>query len=673
MNKVLFILSGLFICSVACLDAQVIRNAGKLHIGGNPSTTTALYIDGGIRMTGSGDIAHEGKTVLIGDFINDVTANTVFSTRNGTFEFRGRDAQKIHGSANKTTNYITFPNRVIVNNQHSDYRNTTVTVDYAMGITVRDLTFTRGRMVLDSRSSTLGGQRITDIAHLNAEQGGAIAYKHNQTNATDEGIVQVNLSLGDNWNQNPGRIVGFSSPFKKLYADYFLFNFLAEPDTIPGFGSRSGDLWIKDPKTELPAGRGYFMGQGLVPWNDSYYQETLSPAYYSAQRNDAVKDTFVFARRFAPASLSSFVNAAYGANAYIGEELNTSDVSVSIAKGLNFLGNPFLAPIKVSDLFASTIPSGWGITAADIEPRAWTLSTGYAGYLPDRTFYFGFNYLVAQQVGATAGDTIAPMQMFVISKTSNGNANFIIPQSKRIHANAHFLRSETAPEPVVDELLIETRDGLTGDFDRLCIVFRYDASLAATDRYDAPKLFNRTGGVNQAYTRSSDNKSLTTNVIPPSEDKLVMYFEPSRQPQEVTLRASRLNSITAVPNVVMEDRQTGFIADLKQMPVYRFQSSPSDRTDRFVLYFGLNAPTGLDRVNPQAFHVNYESDGIGIYGIDDRWMGHSVLVYDMLGQLVARHTITQAPFMRIEESLSRGIYLLKIAGVNTAASKFLVK
>jgi hypothetical protein len=665
MNKYLLILSGLFVCSGACLNAQALYNEGKLHVGG-ASSTTSLYLKGNLRMTKDGYIAHEGKTVLTGDFINDVTANTVFSTRNGTFEFRGENAQQIRGTANKAANYITFPNTVIINNKSANYQSTTVTIDPSMGITVNNLTFQRGRLVVDSRSYEQNNQRLTDIAHLYAE--GNITYKHGQGTLEEEGIVQVNLSLGDNWEN--GRMVGFSSPFKKIYADYFFFNFLAQPDTT-GLYARTNDFWIKDPKTSLPAGRGYFLGQGLVPWDDNYYLETLNPSYASANRSDAVKDSFVFARRFAPASLTSFVTNAYGNEPLSGEELNTGNVTVELKPGFNFLGNPFLTPLDLKELFGTPQTNVWGDAVTGIAKTVYKLESGHATYLPNREFEFGTTYLNAQAVGATTSDTIAPMQMFVVNKTTTGSANFIIPASKRVQASFPFLRSES--NPIVDELLIETQDEQTGDFDRLCIVFREGASLIANDQYDAVKLFNRTGGVNQIYTRSSDNKNLITNVIPSNTQNIVMYFEPSRQLQGVTLRADRLQSIAAVPHVVLEDRQTGKITNLKQTPTYYFQSSSSDRTDRFVLHFKDGPTTAADQIYLGVFRANYESGGIGVYGLKDSWIGHDALVYDMLGQLLYRSVVTQTPFMRIERSLPKGIYIIRIAGENTVAAKFLVK
>ena len=90
-------------------------------------------------------------------------------------------------------------------------------------------------------------------------------------------------------------------------------------------------------------------------------------------------------------------------------------------------------------------------------------------------------------------DTLSPMQAFIVHKTTTGTSTLKIPASKRVFRDAGRNTSfwRRAPEPRVDELLIETKDLLTGGFDRLCVVFRKNASRTADDTYDALKLFNR--------------------------------------------------------------------------------------------------------------------------------------------------------------------------------------
>ncbi|MDR2809806.1 MAG: hypothetical protein LBB84_04515 [Tannerellaceae bacterium] len=678
MDKYVIII-GLFLLP-GFMKSQALYNQGDIHIGGT-ANIASLYIEGNLTIVESGSITHTGKTILTGNFVNNITGGHVFAaTRNGTFEFRGAQTQYIEGTADKAEHYIEFPQTVVINNQQSDYKQSTVRIDPNMGATMKNITFQHGRLVLDSQAHNTSARDSTDIAHLLAETGGNIIYKHNQTNLQDEGVVQVNLSLGTNYMS--GRLVGFSPPFKKLYADYFLFNFLAIPDKY-GMFNKQNNYWIKDPKTELSAGRGYMLGQGLVPWNNTwpennYYLETLDPQYATADRHDAIRDTFVFARRFAPPSFTVFVKNAL-IDGYAGEELNTGDVTVPLTADDNqfiYLGNPYTVPLDLSELAdASTLASTiWGSAAPTISKRYYILSGKSSGsYLPNKEFQFNVSPLVGQAVGNTAPlpHQIAPMQMFAVTRTGTSNSSdFIIPASRRTHGTKSFLRSAPVPQ-VIDELLIETKDGMTGGYDRLCIVFRNNATLASTDMFDAPKLFNRTGGVNQIYTLSSDKKELTTSIIPPSTKTITMYFEPARQAQEVVLKADRLSSITSVDNIVLEDVQTGKLLDLKKSPTYRFVSSSGDKIDRFVLHFD-DGTVGLDAPSGSVFRANYEANAVWVYGIRENQIGTTAYIYDMLGNLLHQQTVTEVPSFRIGKSLSRGLYIIRLSG-EASVARFAVK
>jgi len=195
----------------------------------------------------------------------------------------------------------------------------------------------------------------------------------------------------------------------------------------------------------------------------------------------------------------------------------------------------------------------------------------------------------------------------------------------------------------------------------LCVVFRNDGTLKSTHKYDAEKLFNHTGGVNQIYTRSSDNKLLTTNIIPTSTKELTMYMEPSKERQEVKLTASRLNSISAVSSIILYDKQTGKTTDLKKTPTYTFLSSPSDKTDRFVLRFSGNT-TGMEDLNIKELSAYYTSGFITVQGLQESDVSNDIMVYNIQGQLLHRQVITDADVCRINKVLDKGIYLIKISG-----------
>ena len=676
MNKYYLVLM-LSLLSVSMAESQV-YHAGKITVGTPAVANGASWLIGGdLKMVQSSEIRHAattGKTVLGGSLINNVTAGHVFSQRNGIFEFRGTKVQRIGGTADKTTNYIEFPEIVFVNNSNTANSNDSAVVILHpdMGASVKTLTLTKGRLVIDSKVS---GEK-TDIAHLLVEAGGGVGYVRINSPATrhNDGIIQVNLAMGSNASQ--GRLVGFSSPFETLYADYFFFNFLSIP-TQGTFFSGNKDIWNLNPKLEMPAGRGYVLGQGIVPHtNTTYYSSHKNTAYATANFNDVAKERFSFARLFAPASLTSFVNGDAAITAekkFIGERINTSTVNVPIQEGFNYLGNPFTAPLDLTSFVNNTNSGDWGtFTTYEMEPAFYILTPGSTGeYLGNEVFSFTASYLVGQKVGSTVDSKVlAPMQMFAVKKRTSAANTFRINASARTHGQASFLRSDD--DTIENELLIETRDKETGGFDRLCVVFRKEASLKAEDLYDAEKLFNTTGGVHQIYTLSEDNMKLTTNMVPNTTPRLTMYFEPSSKMQEVTLTAGRINSLRAISDVVLEDRKTGVKTDLMTTSSYTFTSSPSDNADRFILHFTHN-PTGtesmLGETTPYAY---YNSNTIYVNRLRAADIGQQMKVYSMQGQLLHSQKVAETDPCRVYKPLGTGLYVVKVDG-NPHVMKLIVK
>lgn len=675
MNRWKIWLLTLFVLPLS-LSAQVFYNKGAMSVAGSVAKT-ALYIKGNMVVDGTEcAIANTGKTVLTGDFVNNVSLDNVFTNNStGTFEFKGTTTQHIRGSADKANHYIEFPYKVTVKNVN------TVVLDPLMGATVTTMSLNGGRFIIDSKVS---GDK-TDIAHLLVKDT-IYCVRENVVDTRDiEGIVQVNLAMGDNaLKPDRGHLVGFSSPFNTMYADYFFFNFMALP-TSESFFKGNKDLWNLDPKLEMPAGKGYVIGQGIVPHVSphnapgGYYYTHKNTAYNNADYADVAKERFVFARLFAPTSLTQFVrydSSIPDSKKYEGERLNTKDVFVPIEKGFNYLGNPFTVPLNMASFLSNPVSTTWLETAAgeSIEPTLYILTPRSTGAYNNGLFSFNTNYQVIQHVGSTAdAKMIAPMQMFAIKKNTTVANKFRLNAAHRKHGKTQFLRSDDAEDAVVDELLIETKDSETEGYDRLCVVFRNTATLKGDDMYDAEKLFNTTGGVNQIYTRSSDNIRLTTNVIPPTTEKLQMYFDPSDTEQQVTLAADRISSLQSVRSVILEDTKTGEKTDLILKPSYTFVSSPTDHNERFILHF-RTTPTGIDEIESSAMPLSasYTNGVINLYGLRDADLGHTASVYSMQGQLLYQQKITENPSCRLYKSLTTGIYIIKVDG-NSDVIKLPVK
>ncbi|MDR1879617.1 MAG: hypothetical protein LBQ78_01615, partial [Tannerellaceae bacterium] len=131
----LILLSGLLLFLSPMLHAQEKINLltkGQMHVGSGAT----LYISGNFQAESGTEIEHNGKTILEGDFINNATTGQIFNTRNGTFEFKGTQAQAIKGSVLQSHYYTQFPNTVIINNQATNADDVKVTIDPLVGISV---------------------------------------------------------------------------------------------------------------------------------------------------------------------------------------------------------------------------------------------------------------------------------------------------------------------------------------------------------------------------------------------------------------------------------------------------------------------------------------------------------------------------------------------------------
>lgn len=701
MKEILLLIS--VILSSSCLFSQkgetALMNVGKMYVGEGPGTPRgALYIGKSFVASGKSLIRQEGKTVLKKNFYNNVSSGNVFTTGinagNGLFEFSGNTTQYILGGANKAVSYINFPdlriyNQTVVNNESID--TAAVVVAPNIGLSTQDLELYRGRLILDSEALWNGttDTRKSNVAHLivNGRVGYDMllgSYLPGADDKSERGIIQVKLAIGDHFKK--GYLIGFTPPFQKIYNDYFFYNFITMPSNKGLFGDL--EALISNPKTELISGKGYILGFGIVPENHPYYEEKWDSQWAGTVYNDRFKDMMSFARDYAPYNLARFINEDPAINdQYSGEIINDQDVSVTLHQGWNYVGNPFTSPISMSTfLDEATVADQWGVTrgasvSAEVENKYYILTQGVGQYTPNNHYHpfrFDVSYLVAQKQGNTItldgnpdSGLIAPMQMFVINKNTPGNRDLKIPASVRSHGNVNYLRSANT---VVDELLIETKDKETESYDRLCVVFREDASTVSDDEYDAVKIFNFSEGVNQIYTKSSDGKLMTANVVPPTVKKLVMYFQPAYIEQEITLGAYRLNSLLSVNTVVLEDTKTGNEVDLLETPFYSFRSSPSDKHDRFILHFvprGLVGTEDMENRN-ERINIYYEEGRINISGLESDHIGAAVSVFGINGQTICNSTISHVPVTQIQCYLSRGTYLVKIAGENSICTKKLL-
>lgn len=128
--------------------------------------------------------------MLTGNFINNITEGNTFKDNTGLIEFVGSELQTIKGTANKSVNYLNFPS-LRINNPAS------VHLSPSMGMEVMNLDLQKGRLVLESVENSLN-TNTTYTAHLLIKSDGSINYNLAPSYIDEKGIVEVQLTLGNN-------------------------------------------------------------------------------------------------------------------------------------------------------------------------------------------------------------------------------------------------------------------------------------------------------------------------------------------------------------------------------------------------------------------------------------------------------------------------------------------
>lgn len=642
-------------------DKVAMHVKGKMNIATGGSQGTRMYIGGHFMASESPEIIQAADVILMGDFINNITNGNVFTKEsNGSFLFQGFAPQHILGTADKEKNYINFP-KVIINNQtKNNEQNPVIAVAISpdIGMKTKDIDIQRGRLILQS---DLDASQKTKVPHLWIDGTVTMPSDNRQRSLKERGVMQVEYMIPPPISAG-GKIMGFTPPFHKIYTDYFMYQLVTEPSNDDFFANSSPYF---SPKKEMIPGRGYLIGMEVIPIET--YKSQMSLAWIGAEADDRIINHIILARDFAPESFTYFIESdGKITDHFTAETPNTTNVQVEIKQGWNYLGNPYTTPIDLKDLISDS-PGDWGLNQNDIEKSFHLITDGNATFNNNEemtnpsSYRFKLTTEVVSGGGSTGDDPstiIAPMQMFIIKKETTGSKKLTIPTSARTSTAAKFTRSIIENEYTPDnELLLEVKDSENTTYDRALIALRSGASAESRLDEDASKFFNPSRGTSQIYTQATDGKKLVSNILPANTRDVTLYLKPTTSPTQVTLTASRLESLTGVQSVILIDNVGQKQVDLKRDPVYSFTTTPTDREDRFTLSFSGE----LNPIDDASGISGYYRDGrMEICGLEDNHRGKELYVYDTQGRVQHHIMIQNVPTETIYVSLPQGVYIVKI-------------
>lgn len=732
------------------------------------ASSTSLHVEGSMKFASGTQIEQKGRTQLTGDFINALdptisAGDTIFVNKTGAdgggvIAFIGNDSrQAIKRSADvastlqKALNPISFPT-IKVEQTWTDFLSagTPALRPTEIGFLVAD---TSVAMIVDKLDMAFAKTRFRVESGYNVDNNAFNAAHVKINNLVDNsatpdfrGFSEVHLNYGtgviSGSPANVRSLTGFSPPFSQMGSDYLFYQVLLRPNAYSITSFLGPEV---DPFYKMEAGRGYFMAQDVLsdtPENLPFFQSMMTR--WNNNAADRQTGNYVFSRRLFQDYYSNLGNGLSGFRQnfnrftydpslvvapssgelarrdLINERFNVGDVEVKLTPGLNFLGNPFMAPISLNSLInwsnpgvdTYTVPELGGVTVTRTNPNFGQLRPKYwvvnRGEIENKNNGEKYAYLVTYDYVSIDGSTtvdrttalpdpqnylIAPMQMFCLQASQDvtikltpsliKQGNALMPKS-----NARSVQSSNYQ----DWFVLEAEAELDQTTDRTSVGIRDGGRLAYNESTDTKKgllavignskntksTSNEDNGAigsitNLLYTKSSDGVALLGNVVPANVKELPLYYIPPTKTQRVKIRPYGLDFLQTVKDVWLVDKYENKEIKLTPEAVYEFIAQPLAANEtldnRFILRF-KSVEDEIIKEKDSNITCYYNSSTLYISGLVDTDMNSNVQIYDLQGRLVGKSTIKSAPSDEYFKPLSQGTYIVRIAGQRNYTTKF---
>jgi len=318
--------------------------------------------------------------------------------------------------------------------------------------------------------------------------------------------------------------------------------------------------------------------------------------------------------------------------------------------GWNLVGNPFVCGLDWEVL--NNTPSNFT-----------NLTTGFYIRASDGSLKSYVN-----GVGNPAGTSsvIPPFQAFyaqVIIGQTTGSIK--MPITARTNNTQNFYKNEI---PIV-RLQINSMEGYTDE-----TVIRIDDN--ATDKFDnlfdGNKMFADNDNDPQIFSLSSDNEELCINAIAVQTITTIPIGFKSIIDGEYTIKAFDFANVDKNISLYLKDNQTNIMQNLREQPVYTFNTSSTFDTDRFVLILSKQA-TGIckDYASSKVL-INSVNKSV-IIDLQGETNGR-VEIYSVLGEQIINKQLIGSSLQKIDLSVSAGVYIVKVyTSSSTIAKKVIIK
>lgn len=393
--------------------------------------------------------------------------------------------------------------------------------------------------------------------------------------------------------------------------------------------------------------------------NTSLYGTTWLTFYYDETyiQNDWMFGWFDFAGALTPMrGYDVFLDAGPLSVTYTGtgSELNTGNYSFNVTnstfvaeepaarKGWNLAGNPYASPVDWQ------YAAGWNKTDINNAKYIWD------GIQDNYTIWIGGG----APIGINGGTQFIPSnQGFWVQAIQNGAVS--INNRCRIGVTAatpDFYKNDPVEYNLLD--LVSTGNGYS---DETMIRF-IDGTTAGFDwNYDASKLFSFEEGVPQISTLAGKFDVLAINTLPEliNELQVGLNFQ-STKSGSYEIRLTTRTKLKDNIEVYLKDNFDKKVINLSQDSAYHFYHQPTNRKNRFTIYFNPSDDVINNITIDSYFTIFSFRNEITILKNTVKQLKGEVSIYNISGQQVFKDQLSNEIKSIIKLTVPTGYYVISI-------------
>ncbi len=259
--------------------------------------------------------------------------------------------------------------------------------------------------------------------------------------------------------------------------------------------------------------------------------------------------------------------------------------------------------------------------------------------------------------GGLTGGIIPSGQGFFVQVTSSPTLTFT--NAARVHSASLLYYKSTQLSNLLT--LAVTTDANTYS-DKLFVYFDSRATAGFDPDYDAYKL-RGDATAPELFTAGNPILSIDARTSPQESPVIPLGFKAGAD-AGYTFTAEGMESFPFNTPIFLEDKVTGAKINLRQNPVYTFQSTKGEFSNRFNLLFST---VGIEE-NELAGVSTYAKDKI-IYLKTPVALNGTVSVYNIIGQCIFRQQLQSPGIMTIPVNGTTGTYLVSLVTENGVKSR----